>query len=500
VSTLTGALELETKSFGALEIKDAVQGEVTAIVATLSVVDKDGDVLLPGAFPPSSAVKMSAYGHDVVLDGAAPVGKGTISVQGDKAVFQGRFFMSTERGREAFHMVKELGADGEWSFGFPRQVKTLEPTAEWRGKGARRIIAGIQPIEASPVFRGAGIGTGTVMAKATGQTAPPLAALVDLPEEVDMWTEAPELAEFAIKAASFGFQQLAYAFPSDGQIPLSETFLVKWFDDENGQAALYDQHRNHIWLNARYHVGNPDEIIRSLGHEIYHAFQWAKGWPTTHEAAEFNGEHLLVKWTEHVEALAAKAAAAARPIVRRFAGTSFDPTLDAASGAHADLDWESRRPRAARTAYAFDREVGVKYNLGLSDRVTGGPAEAAFRRLEIFANDLYSTVVRLNGGNESAWQESGWYDRLAATFSGDLGDAAGGTLTPSLGTQASINAGLADLFLRLAEVRSLEKQLGDQLETFRQARGALAVPTSAQIARLLPPKPQHQQFVGSTST
>src|SRR3989442_6390430 len=108
---------------------------------------------------------MSAYGHDVVLDGAAPVGKGTINVQGDKAVFQGRFFMSTERGREAFHTVKELGPDSDWSFGFPRGVKTVEPTAEWRAKGARRVLAGIQPIEASPGFRGAGIGTGTVMAK-----------------------------------------------------------------------------------------------------------------------------------------------------------------------------------------------------------------------------------------------------------------------------------------------------------------------------------------------
>ncbi len=158
--------ELETKAFGALEIKDAEQGEVTAVVATLGVVDKDGDVLLPGSFPPSASVKMSAYGHDVVMDGAAPVGKGTITVQGDKAVFQGRFFMTTERGREAFRTVKELGADGEWSFGFPRHVKTEELTTEWRGKGARRIIAGLEPMEASPVFRGAGIGTGTLVAKA----------------------------------------------------------------------------------------------------------------------------------------------------------------------------------------------------------------------------------------------------------------------------------------------------------------------------------------------
>ena len=164
--------EIETKAFGALEIKDAEQGEVTAVVATLGVVDKDGDVLLPGSFPPNASVKMSAYNHDIVLDGAAPVGKGMITVQGDKAIFQGRFFMSTERGREAFHMVKELGADGEWSFGYPRAVKTQEMTGEWRGKGARRIIAGLQPMEASPVFRGAGMGTGTLAAKAADPILP----------------------------------------------------------------------------------------------------------------------------------------------------------------------------------------------------------------------------------------------------------------------------------------------------------------------------------------
>lgn len=163
---------LETKSFGALEIKDAAQGEVVAVVATLGVVDHDGDVLLPGSFPASSPVKMSAYGHSTVW-GEPPAGKGTIAVEGDKAIFRGKFFMSTELGREAFHTTKELGSEGEWSFGFPREVKTEELTTEWRAKGARRLIAKLMPIEASPVFRGAGVGTGTVSAKAKEEELPP---------------------------------------------------------------------------------------------------------------------------------------------------------------------------------------------------------------------------------------------------------------------------------------------------------------------------------------
>jgi hypothetical protein len=158
--------DLEMKSFGPFEIKSEDKGEVVAIVATLGVVDKDGDVIQKGAFPPGGAnVKLSGYNHDVIVGGAAPVGKGIVTEEGDHAIFRGKFFMSTERGREAFHTTKELGAEGEWSFGFPKAVKTGELSQEWKAKGAKRMIAGLTPIEASPVFVGAGWGTGTLLTK-----------------------------------------------------------------------------------------------------------------------------------------------------------------------------------------------------------------------------------------------------------------------------------------------------------------------------------------------
>lgn len=158
--------DVEVKSFGPLEIKDAELGEVTAVVATLGVVDKDGDVILPGALPAGGAkVKLSGYGHDLVLARQAPAGKGVIVEIGDKLVLQGKFFKSTERGREAFNTVKEMGPDSEWSIGFPPKVKTGELTAELKAAGARRAIAGFSPIEASPVLVAAGVGTGTVSVK-----------------------------------------------------------------------------------------------------------------------------------------------------------------------------------------------------------------------------------------------------------------------------------------------------------------------------------------------
>ena len=163
---------IELKSFGALEIKDVDQGEVSAIIATLGVVDKDGDVILRGAFPKSASVKMSGYGHSAIF-GDPPAGKGSISVDGDKAIFTGKFFMSTALGREAFNVVKELGAEGEWSFGFPRDCETEKMSDDWKAKGARRLISKLQPIEASPVFQGAGQGTMTLYTKAKEEEPSP---------------------------------------------------------------------------------------------------------------------------------------------------------------------------------------------------------------------------------------------------------------------------------------------------------------------------------------
>jgi hypothetical protein len=207
--------ELELKQFGSLEIKDASLGEVEAIVATLGVVDNDGDVILPGAVPVNGAtVKLSGYAHDVVLDGAAPVGIGTVVEENGRLLFKGRFFMSTERGREAFHTTKELGADGEWSFGFPNgSVKTAKLTDDWRTKGARRIIATMHPIEASPVFQGAGIGTGTLAVKeavkegvkeAVAEVSEEAAEKVEeaqQAEQVEAAKQAEEQAEAERKAA-----------------------------------------------------------------------------------------------------------------------------------------------------------------------------------------------------------------------------------------------------------------------------------------------------------
>ena len=67
-------------------------------------------------------------------------------------------------------MLKGLGEDGEWSFGF-RISSRAKPTDEWRAKGASRVLAGLEVIEASPVVQAAGIGTGTVQTRSSTRLA-----------------------------------------------------------------------------------------------------------------------------------------------------------------------------------------------------------------------------------------------------------------------------------------------------------------------------------------
>ena len=301
---------LERKCVGGLcELKDGEQGEVTAVVATLNVVDREGDVLLPGAFPDGAPVKMSAYGHDVVLDGAAPVGKGTIREVADKAVFQGKFFLSTERGREAFHTVKELGPDGEWSFGFPRGVQTVELTNEWRAKGARRVIRGIQPVEVSPVFRGASIGTRTLAAKcdgcgdvrgrgcSCGTRGPSLAAARALRARVEETLKAsapPQPPDLKAWVPGFGQEAIARRVirVAMRRWEIKTAPQLHWFRP-NGRVwgeTLGGRDPIEIWLQS----GLDDaETALTAAHEAWHCRELERGEPANEQLASSMARKLL---------------------------------------------------------------------------------------------------------------------------------------------------------------------------------------------------------------
>jgi prohead serine protease len=172
--TMTTDSTIHTKSV-ALELKDEATGEVEAVVATLNVVDRDREVITTDAIKSGSKVAMSSYGHNIVgFFGSSmpPVGKGKLFIEGEKAVFRGKLFLKTERGRETLEVLKEMGKDQEWSFGF--QVLGSEvPDEKWRKQGAMAILTKLDAFEVSPVIRGAGIGTHTVSAKEGDPATPP---------------------------------------------------------------------------------------------------------------------------------------------------------------------------------------------------------------------------------------------------------------------------------------------------------------------------------------
>ena len=153
------ATQPEHKQFAPHDLKLDEAGSITFAFAQLNVVDKDGDVTWPGAFP-AKDVPMSAYGH-TSWDGALPVGKGSISEQGAWAVFTGQFFIETVAGRETHATLKALGPLAEYSYSYdPLTFDYVE-----RDGRTVRNLRGLDVYEVSPVLIGAGIGTHTLAIK-----------------------------------------------------------------------------------------------------------------------------------------------------------------------------------------------------------------------------------------------------------------------------------------------------------------------------------------------
>jgi hypothetical protein len=155
------------KAFTPHELKVDEAGSITFAFAQLSIIDHDGDVTLPGAFP-AKDVPMSAYGHSS-WDGALPIGKGGISEQGDWAIFTGQFFMDTAAGRDTHATIKGLGALAEYSYGY----NPLDYSFGQQDGQNVRFLRSLDVFEVSPVLIGAGIGTHTLAIK-SGSPEPDL--------------------------------------------------------------------------------------------------------------------------------------------------------------------------------------------------------------------------------------------------------------------------------------------------------------------------------------
>jgi HK97 family phage prohead protease len=155
-----GGSAMNTKQCGPVTLKaDAESGEFRAVFSTLNVIDRDGDVTLPGAFTDGEEVRISFWGHrwqDL------PVGKGVIASDDKEAWVDGQFFLDTDAGRETYQTVKNLGSLQEWSYGFD---VLDDASGEFEGQKVR-FLKSLKVVEVSPVMIGAGVNTRTEAIKA----------------------------------------------------------------------------------------------------------------------------------------------------------------------------------------------------------------------------------------------------------------------------------------------------------------------------------------------
>lgn len=151
---------MNTKTMGRLKVEDEAEGRVSAVFATLEVIDHDGDVTKPGAFADNGDVRISAYNH-ASWGNALPVGKGKIHEDGDEAILEGQFFMDTQHGADTFTVVKEMGDLQEWSYGFD----ILKASFGEEDDQEVQYLEKLKVHEVSPVILGAGLNTRTLSAK-----------------------------------------------------------------------------------------------------------------------------------------------------------------------------------------------------------------------------------------------------------------------------------------------------------------------------------------------
>ena len=231
-----------------VEVKDEDKGEVDLVFSRFNVIDKDGDVTLPGAFSDVDGTKVpvSAYGHQS-WEGKLPVGVAKIDQRRGEAIAHAKFFLDTTHGVDTFRTVKHLAKDGlgDWSYGYKAQDYSF---GEFEGQRVR-FLKKLGVDEVSPVLVGAGVNTRTISAKGfTGDTGTGEGNRhvdgwtgVIAPHETDtvdrQWIPADVIAAFGLdpdmKALrrAFAWQDIK----SDPERVASYAFL---HHDENGDANV----------------------------------------------------------------------------------------------------------------------------------------------------------------------------------------------------------------------------------------------------------------------
>lgn len=150
--------EHEYKSPLRVQWKADKPGDFKAVFATLGVVDRDGDVTLPGAFKNGQEVAIASWGHDW---GTLPVGEGVIGSNDKEAWVDGSFYLDTPQGDAHYKTIKRRGDRQQWSYGFD-VLKSRFGNVDGQDV---RILEEMDVHECSPVMLAAGIDTRTTAIK-----------------------------------------------------------------------------------------------------------------------------------------------------------------------------------------------------------------------------------------------------------------------------------------------------------------------------------------------
>mgnify|MGYP001404701761 CR=1 FL=1 len=154
--------EKEVKNID-LELKSETEGKVSAVFSVFNSLDSDGDIVLPGSiksgFKSGSVPMVWAHKWDM------PIGKGSIKSDGDKATFEGEFFMDTDSGKEAYKIVKNMADMQQWSFGYRVNDAERGKIGEGEEEKDARFLKDLTVFEVSPVLVGANQDTYTMAIK-----------------------------------------------------------------------------------------------------------------------------------------------------------------------------------------------------------------------------------------------------------------------------------------------------------------------------------------------
>ncbi len=236
-----------------------------------------------------------------------PLGKAHIEERGNEAVAVGRFNLAIEAGRDWHSWLRaDLAtppAVQEWSFAFDVLASDSLP-------GGGRRIRKLSEIEVSPVLRGAGIGTRTTCAGDTCKSAPAksccseVAKIASEAERVLAASEAASRYRYKSLGSDLRLSDLAERVCRAWNIPTPRVELVRECEPgEKADAAFrvpitgLHSPGEVLILDGR---GIPAEL-RTLGHELAHEWQRARGLALSEPEAEEFGERFAA-WAVYAPA------------------------------------------------------------------------------------------------------------------------------------------------------------------------------------------------------